>query len=121
MIRSNRLIGSHTQRIEDLRLLRGRGYDVVIAASIKSALTAAAGNEIDLALCDIGLPDGNGYNLMKELQTLYHVKGIALTGYGSDTDISRSHDAGFVTHLTKPVHVQALESALEVIQTLLLR
>jgi len=61
---------------------------------------------------DVGLPDGNGCELMADLKSRYGLKGIALTGYGMDEDLLRSHAAGFVTHLTKPVSVQALDQAL---------
>ena len=90
------------------RLLRGRGYDVVIAASIKSALTAAEGNEIDLALCDIGLPDGDGCDLMRELRAKYSMRGIAPTGYAMDDDDNRVSEAGFSSRLVKPIDFDAL-------------
>ena len=41
-----------------------------------------------------------------------NLTGIALTGYGMEEDVNRSHAAGFVAHLTKPVSVQALDKAL---------
>jgi CheY-like chemotaxis protein len=40
------------------------------------------------------------------------IKGIALSGYGMDADVARSHAAGFGLHLTKPVHAQTLDQAL---------
>jgi len=40
------------------------------------------------------------------------MKGIALTGYGMEHDVAFSKSAGFIAHLTKPVRVQSLESAL---------
>lgn len=90
------------------RLLRGRGYDVVVAASIKTALTAAEGNDIDLALCDIGLPDGDGCDLMRELRNRYSMRGIALTGYNMDDDDDRVSQAGFDSRLVKPIDFDAL-------------
>jgi CheY-like chemotaxis protein len=38
--------------------------------------------------------------------------GIALSGYGQETDIQQSHEAGFVAHLTKPVALPKLEEAI---------
>jgi CheY-like chemotaxis protein len=90
------------------RLLRGRGYDVIVAQSIKSALTAAESNEIDLALCDIGLPDGDGCDLMRELRAKYSLRGIALTGYNMDDDADRVEQAGFSSRLVKPIDFEAL-------------
>jgi CheY-like chemotaxis protein len=65
-----------------------------------------------LVLSDIGLPDGDGYALMRALRERYGMKGIALTGYGMTEDISRSSAAGFVAHLTKPIQVSVLDRAL---------
>jgi CheY-like chemotaxis protein len=65
-----------------------------------------------VVLSDLGLPDGNGYTLMAELRDNFGLKGIALTGYGTGQDIENAKKAGFVTHLTKPVNIESLESAL---------
>ena len=72
----------------------------------------ASRENFDLLISDIGLPDGNGYELMEELRGRHGLVGIALTGYGMEEDVNRSHAAGFMTQLTKPVSVQALDTAL---------
>jgi CheY-like chemotaxis protein len=91
-----------------------RSYKVISAGSIAEARTLAAAHSFNFVLADIGLPDGNGYDLMAELQKIGPIKGIALTGYGMEKDVERSRAAGFVTHLTKPVTIQSLETALKV-------
>jgi CheY-like chemotaxis protein len=93
-------------------LLKRRNYEVVSVASVAEARDHASKSKIDFLISDIGLPDGDGYSLMGELQKLYGMGGIALTGYGMDEDIARSRRAGFLAHLTKPIHVRALENAL---------
>jgi CheY-like chemotaxis protein len=93
-------------------LLSRRNYSVVTATSVAQARQAADAERFDLIISDVGLPDGNGCELMTELKSRYGLSGIALTGYGMDDDLLRSHAAGFVTHLTKPVSVQALDQAL---------
>jgi CheY-like chemotaxis protein len=50
---------------------------------------------------------------MTELHGRYGVKGIALSGYGMEEDVRRSLEAGFERHLTKPVNLQALQSAIQ--------
>lgn len=55
---------------------------------------------------------GFGYALMAALRERHGLKGIALTGYGMEEDLSRSERAGFVLHLTKPVRMDALDRAL---------
>lgn len=95
-------------------LLSRRGYEVLAAASVAAARALAAdGGAIDFVISDVGLPDGNGYDLMNELRTSYGLSGLALSGYGMEEDITRSRMAGFVGHLTKPINIQSLEQALE--------
>ena len=59
-----------------------------------------------------GPPDGSGLDLMRELSSQYGLRGIALSGYGTDEDLRRSQDAGFVAHLVKPVDMVELRRAL---------
>jgi PAS domain S-box-containing protein len=94
------------------QLLTRRNYQVAAAGSVAEARSVARSQSFDLLISDIGLPDGNGYELMTELHGEYGFPGIALTGYGMEEDINRSQAAGFIAHLTKPVSVQALDGAL---------
>jgi CheY-like chemotaxis protein len=94
------------------RLLTRRGYRVVCAGTVNEARATAQGNTFDLVISDIGLPDGSGNELMANLRDQYGLRGIAVTGYGMEEDIAQSQRSGFISHLTKPVTVQALETAL---------
>ena len=98
-------------------LLHGQGHLVTVAGSVAQGLAAAealGGAEgIDLLLSDLGLPDGTGHDLMRELRQRYGLRGIALSGYGMEEDIRKSMEAGFEKHLTKPVSLQALRAALQ--------
>ncbi len=96
------------------RLLRGLGHEVTIAATITEALEheaeAGAGN-LSLIISDIGLPDGTGLDLMKQVVARRgSVPAIALTGYGMEEDIHRSRAAGFTAHMTKPIDFAKLEA-----------
>jgi CheY-like chemotaxis protein len=95
-----------------MHLLVSRNYSVITAGCVAEAREAADREDFDLLISDIGLPDGDGYELMMELQGRQPLVGIALTGYGMEQDVARSQHAGFVTHLTKPVSVHALDNAL---------
>jgi CheY-like chemotaxis protein len=64
-------------------------------------------------ISDLGLPDGSGYELMRALQALSPVKGIALSGYGMKADVDRSLAAGFSVHLTKPCDLSVLNTTIE--------
>lgn len=99
------------------RLLVRREYEVFIAGSVAEALEIASRTDIELILSDIGLPDGSGYDVMRELSAVHRVRGIALTGYGQDRDVALSREAGFIAHLTKPVDVRSLDKALAELNT----
>lgn len=94
-------------------LLVRRRYEVVAAATASEARAFSGTRDFDLLITDIGLPDGNGYDLMNELKKNKRLRGIALTGYGMEHDVARSENAGFDAHLTKPVRIQSLEAALD--------
>lgn len=100
-------------RVSLAKLLVRRGYEVSTAGSLAEARAlVAAGPPFDLLLSDLGLPDGNGNELMAELRRDHRTRGIALSGYGMEMDQVQSREAGFVVHLVKPVSVQMLEKAL---------
>jgi len=101
-------------------LLRDLGHQVTVARSVAAAREAAERAEavkredrgLDLVISDLGLPDGSGLDLMRELSQRHGLRGIALSGYGMDDDIRRSREAGFDAHLTKPVSLQTLQEAI---------
>ncbi|HEX2100166.1 MAG TPA: ATP-binding protein, partial [Candidatus Synoicihabitans sp.] len=107
------LVEDHTPtRLALANLLIRRHCEVVTAGDVTSARALVQQGAFDLLISDIGLPDGNGCDLMSEFRRQYGLPGIALTGYGSAEDVTRSETAGFATHLTKPVSMQALDGAL---------
>ena len=103
-------------RLALVGLLKRRGYAVIPAVSVGEARSLAGQQEFDVIVCDIGLPDGTGYELMADLAKVGTIKGIALTGFGSQADIARSLAAGFSSHVTKPVSIQALAQALDALE-----
>ena len=96
------------------RLLRRDRHEVTTADCVRAALEAAdrACDDFDLIISDLGLPDGNGLDLMRVLQSRRRYPAIALTGFGMDDDVRRSRDAGFRIHLTKPIDFRTLEAAI---------
>lgn len=83
------------------------------AGSIEEALAAVETQTFDLLLSDLGLPDGSGLDLMRSLRDRYGLAGIAVTGYGMEEDVQRSREAGFVSHLVKPITFEKLARAIE--------
>jgi DNA-binding response OmpR family regulator len=90
------------------RVLRRDGHEVVTAATMTEAVAASRGRKLDLLIADLGLPDGSGNDLMMLMRKTHGVRGIALSGYGMETDVAGAAAAGFATHATKPVDVDTL-------------
>ncbi len=110
------LVEDHADTAEAMaELLRLLGHEVTVAGDVASALAAgealAGDGSLDLLISDLGLPDGSGLDVMRAISRL-GAPGIALSGYGMEEDVRRSHEAGFSRHLTKPVGLPALESAI---------
>ena len=90
------------------RLLAKRGHSVRTASMVAEALQHATAETFELMICDIGLPDGSGLDVLRQLHDHRPVKAIALSGYGMEADIKRSLEAGFDVHLTKPLNFDKL-------------
>jgi len=103
----------HDTRRTLSRLLMHFGHDVVNADNVRSALEIMRSGEFDVLLCDIGLPDGSGYDVAAHARAKGHIRAVALTGFGTENDIRRSKEAGFDFHLVKPVNFQELQTVLD--------
>ena len=68
---------------------------------------------IDVLLIDIGLPDGDGCDLLLELAAMRSVPAIAVTGYGQDKDRRKSLAAGFDEHMVKPISMDRVRELLD--------
>jgi len=95
------------------RLLCGAGYQVETAGDVASGIKAATGRNFDLLLCDLGLPDGNGWDMLRTLRDRgVTTPALALSGFGQEDDVRRSREAGFAAHLTKPTSPDRLFQAI---------
>jgi CheY-like chemotaxis protein len=107
------VVDDHQDTLRSMRLLLRRlGYEVLAAENMTDALRIAEEEEFDILLSDIGLPDGSGLELVKRIQETRKVPALALSGFGMEEDLQRSRDAGFSDHLTKPVSLDRLQSAI---------
>jgi signal transduction histidine kinase/CheY-like chemotaxis protein len=107
------LVDDHTDTMRVMsRILTRWGLRLTCAGRISEALQAASKETFDLLISDIGLPDGSGCELVTQLHKTQPIPAIALSGFGMDTDIHRSLDAGFSAHLTKPVNLERLQEAI---------
>jgi CheY-like chemotaxis protein len=95
------------------RLLYHSGYEVAVAYTGQEGLRVARRTNPDVVLCDIGLPDTNGFVVAAALREDPQTRGmrlIAVTAYGKDEDRRRAREAGFDLHLVKPVDPDVLLS-----------
>lgn len=98
------LVEDHEDSLSALsRLLKLDGRVVHEARTAAEARSLAASNKCDIAICDLGLPDGRGTDLIRELRATYNLKSIALTGYTTAEDARDVAEAGFDAYLPKPV------------------
>jgi PAS domain S-box-containing protein len=96
-------------------IVRLQGYGVQTAFTGPAALAAAASWRPDAVLLDIGLPGLDGFEVARRLRadpTTKAMKLVALTGYGSEKDIELGREAGFDSHLVKPVELVEIEQLL---------
>jgi PAS domain S-box-containing protein len=103
----------HDTRRTLSRLLTHFGHEVVTADNVEGAMARMASNNIDAVLCDIGLPDGSGYEVAAQARANGGIRAIALTGFGTEQDVQRSKEAGFDFHLVKPINFQELQTVLD--------
>lgn len=99
------LVEDHRATREALTMLLAKhGYRPTVAANAREARLLADTNLFDVVLCDIGLPDEDGYSLMTALKRAQPaLKGIAITAYDTEEDLARCNRAGFSVHLVKPL------------------
>jgi len=114
VVRRILLVEDHDATRSSLQhLLTRRQFDVVTAGSLAEARALAKQEKFDLVISDLGLPDGDGCDLWRDLQRQQPgLKGIALSGYGMEDDLARSRAAGFAEHLTKPANIKSLDRAI---------
>ncbi len=107
------LIDDHADTLWSLkRLLVRRGYEVLTSSNCAEALQQAQQGTYDVIISDLGLPDGSGLDLLKNIRQYSDAPAIALSGYGMESDMTQTRAAGFATHLTKPVDFPVLIEAL---------
>src|SRR5215211_1835655 len=108
------VVENHQDTLDAIKMfLEAQGHSVEVAPDMKSALKRALATQFDVLISDIGLPDGDGWELMKTLrEQMPGLKAIAMSGYGMRADLDRSKSAGFAAHLIKPFGPVELDVAL---------
>jgi two-component system CheB/CheR fusion protein len=97
-------------------LMTHAGYVVTTASSAPEAIALAREHHFDLIISDIGMPEMDGYELVRALRQLpgYETTPlVAVTGYSMFDDRTRSLTAGFSAHVTKPIDPRAFLELIE--------
>lgn len=100
-------------------ILELKGHEVFLAHHGREGLELARDLEPDVIICDIGLPEMDGYAVARSLRSepeLEDVFLIALSGYAMPSDIEKSRAAGFDRHLAKPPDLETLDGYLSEVQ-----
>jgi PAS domain S-box-containing protein len=95
------------------RLLEDCAADVITAGTVDEAVALVAAERPDVLISDIGMPDADGFELLKRVRALGpdcggRVPAIALTAFARSEDRTRALRAGFVVHVSKPVDFSEL-------------
>jgi len=107
------VVEDHGDTLQALsRLLNYFGHSISTADNARSALDMIKTKEFDVVLCDIALPDGNGYDVIAEAKRKGAVKAVAISGFAARDDVERGRKAGFDFHLAKPVDFHELRAVL---------
>ena len=99
------VVENHPDTLKYLRMyLEGMGHEVLSALTLHDALAALPEADPDVLLSDIGLPDGDGWELLRRMEGRFRrpVYALAMSGFGLHADQVRSREAGFRHHLLKP-------------------
>ena len=103
------VIDDETQIRKMLRIaLKSVGYDVTEAESVASGLSALVRQQPDLVVLDLGLPDGDGLELLAELRSFSKVPVIVLSVRNGDADKIKALDLGAQDYVSKPFSVEEL-------------
>lgn len=94
------------------KLLGKEGYDVRLAQTMAEAIAMARAETFDVIVTDIGLPDGDGFELMGGLTGEPGPKGIAVSGWGRDAFDEEKVRRSFSAFLEKPVLPEQLHRAI---------
>lgn len=97
--------------------LKGEGYTVALAGSVKEAMTLLNDrlNAIHMILLDVMLPDGSGYQILKEIRNKSQVPVIFLTACDEEANVVLGLDNGADDYITKPIRVKELLSRIKAV------
>jgi signal transduction histidine kinase/CheY-like chemotaxis protein len=122
-VRPNALLGIRVLVVDDdaaarevvAAMLRGYGADVTVAASARDAIRVFESAVPDVLVSDIGMPDEDGYDLIRNVReggVATAIPAVAVTAYADAKDRQRALEAGYQAHLAKPVEPNGLAATI---------
>jgi CheY-like chemotaxis protein len=107
------VVENHPDTLLSLRLyLEDLDHTVFTARSVAEALEKLPAANCQLLICDVGLPDGTGWDLLARAKLSPRVFAVAMSGFGMNADSRRSRDAGYRHHLLKPFKTDEIDKIL---------
>lgn len=107
------VVENHADTLKWLSLyLEQLGHNVQSARTLKDALAVIPKADCDVLISDIGLPDGDGWDLLRRLSLPHPIYAIAMSGFGMSADRVKSEAAGYRHHMLKPFPPEQLDAML---------
>ena len=107
------VVENHADSLKYLVLyLEMLGHTVAGAKTMTEALGLLPKAPYDMLISDIGLPDGDGWELLRQVELPKSIYAIAMSGFGMNADRAKSKAAGYRHHLLKPFVPTELDVAL---------
>ena len=98
------------------KLMNRHGYETHTHGTGRDVVDVAGAFKPHVILCDIGLPDVDGYQVARRIKGHEELRStllIAVTGYVEESDRRASLEAGFDAHLAKPIDIQRLKDTID--------
>lgn len=95
--------------------LKNEGYDVKWVSKAKDAIKAVNEETFDFCILDINLPDGNGYEVCKEIKNNLEIPVIFLTAYDDEVNVVMGLDYGADDYISKPFRVRELMARIKTV------
>lgn len=108
------VVENHPDTLKYLKMyLECLGHSVTTACTMQAALAASPTEDCHVLISDLGLPDGDGCQLLEQAKFPRPVYAVAMSGFAAESDLARSKAAGFRRHIVKPFGGEDLREALE--------
>jgi DNA-binding response OmpR family regulator len=104
------IVEDHVDTLSSLKLyLEQSGHEVQGVRTLAQAIAVLPSSGCDVLISDVALPDGSGWDLLRSASPSPSVYAIAMSGFGTESDLNRSRAAGFRHHIVKPVDPDILD------------